>query len=279
MAKLAQTLPWGVEKVSRNGSDWSSTRPGDGGGSVGMDIYVIDTGIQASADLNGGTDVNFRGGTNTDCDGHGTHMAHIAGAIDNTSGVVGVAPGVRLHGVKVLDCSGRGTDVHALAGLDWVVQNGARNSVITMSFGGPISVPFDEGVRRAVASGFTVIAAAGNEHRNACNLSPAHMGTLAGVITVGATTQRDRRGSFSNFGPCVDMYAPGVRIPSYVLNGELALATGTSASAPHVAGTAALYRAGGGSSNPADVEAALKNAAVRLGRGRNTGLRVNAASF
>jgi hypothetical protein len=97
--KLAQTLPWGVEMVSRNGDDWSSTRPGDGGGSVGLDVYVIDTGIQSNSDLNGGTDFNAKGGPSTDCDGHGTHMAGIVGAIDNGSGVVGVAPGVRLHGV------------------------------------------------------------------------------------------------------------------------------------------------------------------------------------
>ena len=148
-----------------------------------------------------------------------------------------------------------------------------------MSFGGPISQPFDEGVRRAVAAGFTVIAAAGNEHQNACTLSPAHMGELNGVITVGATTKNDRRASFSNFGPCVDVYAPGVRIPSYHLNSRLANATGTSASAPHVAGAAALYLSGSGGESPAEVEAAVKAAAVRVGNARSALLRASSAPF
>ncbi|HZN14608.1 MAG TPA: S8 family peptidase [Acidimicrobiales bacterium] len=277
--KFAQTLPWGVERVSRKGDDWSSTRPGDGAGSVSGDVYVIDTGVQFHPDLFGGMEVNLRGGPDTDCDGHGTHMAGIVGAIDNTSGVVGVAPGVKVHGIKVLDCSGHGTDVNAIAGVDWVVANGGRPSVITMSFGGPISRAFDDAVKRAVAAGFTVITAAGNDHKNACSISPAHLGEMDGVITVGASTKRDRPASFSNFGPCVDMYAPGVQIPSYFLNGQLAIATGTSASAPHVAGVAALYLAGTGSDTPAAVEAAVKSHAVRVGNIRKPILLANSVEF
>ncbi len=279
MAKLEQTLPWGVEKVSRKGDDWSSTRPGDGTGTVNMDVYVIDTGIAAQADLVGGTDVNFRGGPDTDCDGHGTHMAGIVGAADNGIGVVGVAPSVRVHGVKVLDCGGKGTDAHAVAGLDWVVQHGARPSVITMSFGGPISAPFDAAVRRAVEAGFAVFAAAGNDHANACNSSPAHMGEMDGVITVGATTDRDRLAPFSNGGPCVDVYAPGVSIPSLTPTGGLALATGTSASAPHAAGVGALAKAANGGLLPAQLEAQIKQHAVRIGGARRSVLRVSSAEF
>jgi subtilisin family serine protease len=273
--KTAQTLPWGVEQVSRKGTDWSSTRPGDGTGAVPGDIYVVDTGIQFLPDLYGGMEANLRGGPDTDCDGHGTHMAGIAGARDNADGVVGVAPGVKVHGIKVLDCNGRGTDVNAIAGVDWVVRYGGRPSVITMSFGGPISRAFDDAVKRAVDAGFVVITAAGNDHKNACNISPAHMGALDGVITVGATTKRDGRASFSNFGPCVDMYAPGVRILSYFLNGNLAWATGTSASAPHVAGVAALYLSGHGGDSPAAVEAAVKAHAVHVG----SFLRASSADF
>jgi subtilisin family serine protease len=277
--KFAQILPWGVEKVSRVGDNWSSTRPGDGAGAVNQDVYVLDTGIQPNTDLTGGTEFNARGGPNTDCDGHGTHMAGIAAAIDNAAGFVGVAPGARVHGVKVLDCSGKGTDVNVVAGLDWIIANGARPSVITMSFGGPISQTFDAAVRRAVDAGFTVITAAGNEHRDACRLSPAHMGELNGVITVGATTKNDKPAGFSNFGKCVDMWAPGVRVPSFYLDGQAALGTGTSDSAPHVAGAAALYLTGSGSKAPADVEAALKSNAVRIGTARKSILRVSSANF
>jgi subtilisin family serine protease len=279
MTKTAQILPWGVEKVSRNGSDWSSTRPGDGTGAVNMDVYVIDTGIGAHPDLSGGTEFNAKGGPNTDCDGHGTHMAGIVGAIDNGSGVVGVAPGVRLHGIKVLDCSGHGTDLDALAGLEWVIAHGVHPSVITISFGGPISRPFDDGIRRAVGAGFVITIAAGNSHKDACKISPAHMGTLAGVITVGATTVKDRVAAFSNGGSCVDIYAPGVGNDSTYLNGTFARATGTSASAPHVAGVAALYLAGPGSDAPADAEAAIKSNAVHIGSSRRGLLRASSAAF
>jgi subtilisin family serine protease len=276
---FAQVLPWGVEKVSRIGDNWSSTRPGDGSGAVAGNVYVIDTGVDPNADLNAATEFNGRGGPNTDCYGHGTHMAGIVGAIDNASGVVGVAPGIRVHGVKVLDCSGKGTDLNALSGLDWVIANGQKPGVITMSFGGPISQAFDDGVRRAVAAGYTVIAAAGNEHRDACKLSPAHMGTLDGVITVGATTTKDRPASFSNFGKCVDVWAPGVKILSYFPGGQLASATGTSASAPHVAGVAALYLQGNTGAAPATVEGAVKTNAVHIGSTRKPLLRASSANF
>ena len=106
--------------MSRTGNDWSSTRPGDGSGMVDEDIYVIDTGIQPHPDLNAGIGVSVRGGSGVDCDGHGTHMAGIAGAMDNATGFVGVAPGVRLHGIRVLDCNGRGTDL-----MRWPASTGS----------------------------------------------------------------------------------------------------------------------------------------------------------
>jgi subtilisin family serine protease len=202
-------------------------------------------------------------------------MAGVAGASDNGIAVVGVAPGVRLHGVKVLDCAGRGTDLNALSGLEWVIGNGRKPGVITMSFGGPISRAFDDGVQRALNAGFVVVTAAGNDHKDACKFSPAHMGTLQGVITVGASTKRSRPATFTNRGDCVDVYAPGVRIVSTYLNGALAAATGTSASAPHVAGAAALYLSNNGSASPAAVESAIKSSAVHMGRL----LRLNAATF
>ena len=141
---------------------------------MGLDVYVIDTGIAPQSDLTATADFNARGGPATDCNGHGTHMAGIVGAIDNGSGVVGVAPGVRLHGVKVLDCAGRGTDLDALAGLEWVIGHGAHPSVITMSFGGPISRVFDDGIRRAVNAGFTITIAAATAAGTRATSRPAH---------------------------------------------------------------------------------------------------------
>jgi subtilase family protein len=278
----AQILPWGVDEVSHLGNQVSSTHPGDGAGTVNGDVYIVDTGVQANPDINGGTDANLKDSSGlTDCNGHGTHMAGIIGALDNTVGVVGVAPGVHIHGVKVLDCKGRGTDVNAISGLNWIKANGHAPAVINMSFGGPISPAFDDAVKNLVASGYTVTVAAGNNRKNACSISPAHLGSLPGILDVGAVTKKDGPAGFSNFGPCVDMWAPGVAIPSLFLNGNLAIASGTSASSPHVAGGAALWLANH-SGTPADVEAALKAAAISLRHGtfkNGPFIRLNVASF
>jgi hypothetical protein len=280
MRAYAQILPWGVEKVSRNGDDWSSTRPGDGTGAVNMDVYILDSGVRSGPDLTGGTEFNSRGGALDDCAGHGTFTAAVVGALDDANGVVGVAPGVRLHGVRVLDCNGRGTTTDVVGGLDWIVAHGVKPAVVQMSFGAQtIDRAFDESITRAVNAGFVITDAAGNDHVDACKQSPAHMGTLAGVITVGATGRKDAPASFSNFGSCVDVWAPGVRVTSDFLNGSLAVGSGTSASAPHVAGVAALYLAGNAGASPSGVESAIKNAAVHIGRTRRPLLRTSSASF
>jgi hypothetical protein len=276
----AQILPWGVDRVSHNGDDWSITRPGDGTGSVSMDVYVLDSGIQSNADLNGSTEFSSRGGTLTDCDGHGTFTAGVVGARDDANGVVGVAPGVRLHGVRVLDCAGRGTSTDVVGGLDWIVAHGVKPAVVQMSFGArSIDRAFDDSITRAVNAGFTITDAAGNDHVDACKQSPAHMGTLNGVITVGAVTKKDVPAGFSNFGQCVDVWAPGVKIQSNYLNNNIALGTGTSASAPHVAGIAALYLSANPGASPATVESAVKGASIHLGSRRRPILRASAASF
>ena len=280
MTSYAQILPWGVEQVSRNGDHWSSTHPGDGTGTVNMDVYVLDSGIQANPDLYGVTEYTTQGSDLTDCAGHGTFTAAIVGAKDDTQGVVGVAPGVHLHGVRVLDCKGTGTTTTVVAGLDWIVAHGVKPAVIQMSFGSKtIDRAFDDSITRALNAGFVITDAAGNSHKDACKGSPSHMGTLNGVITVGATTQKQRPAAFSDYGSCVDVWAPGVKITSDYLNGALAIADGTSASAPHVAGIAALYLSNNRGASPATVEAAIKSAAVTVGKGKRTILRASAASF
>src|SRR5215203_2147001 len=148
MHAFAQTLPWGINKID---ADSSSTAAGDGTGAItNVNAYVIDTGIDAGhTDLNVTRNVNFAGGPNTDCNGHGTHVAGTVAAKDNAQDVVGGAPGVPLTGVKVLGCSGSGSYSGVIAGIDWVKANAARPAVANMSLGGPTSNALDEAVRRS----------------------------------------------------------------------------------------------------------------------------------
>jgi subtilisin family serine protease len=248
-----QTLPWGIDRTD---ADLSSTKAGDGSGDVtGVDIYIIDTGIDAThPDLNVVEHVTFAGMPNADCNGHGTHVAGIAAARDNTSHVVGMAPGARLHGVKVLACNGSGFTSQIVQGIDWVTANAVKPAVANMSLGSIIPVPaLNNAVRASAASGILYALAAGNGNPfngaplDACYTSPANAGYYGGypngVITVGAVGEDEKQASFSNYGQCVDLWAPGVNIPStwLVSQGGTAVASGTSMAAPHVAGAAALF--------------------------------------
>lgn len=264
MRIVAQTLPWGVDRID---ADLSSTKAGDGGGEVtGVNVYVIDTGIDTKhRDLRVARHVNFAGGPNADCNGHGTHVAGTVAAKDNTVDVVGVAPGAPLTGVKVLGCGGVGTTSNVIKGVDWVTANAAKPAVANMSLGGETSDALDTAVRRSVDSGVTYSIAAGNDGADACNFSPARAGTYDGVITTAATDQSDREPSWSNFGPCVDLWAPGVSILSTRLRGGTTTLSGTSMAAPHVGGTAALYLAANSAATPASVEGQLKLDAVATG--------------
>jgi aqualysin 1 len=264
----AQTLPWGIDKVD---ADISSTRAGDGSGAVtGVNAYIIDSGIYRHTDLNVVKHRNFTGdGKNTDCYGHGTHVAGIAAAKDNTSDVVGVAPGAPLTGVKVLGCNGTGAASTLIKGVDWVTAHAQKPAIANMSvgLGGNASQALDDAVRNSAASGVFYSLAAGNKGTGTCSGSPARTGagTDNGIATVAATDELDQETSWSNYGSCVDIWAPGARVLSTQMGGGTTTMGGTSMAAPHVGGGAALYLSSHASASSSAVEAALKSAAVSPG--------------
>ena len=207
---------------------------------AGVHAYVVDTGINTShTDFGGRASESFTsisdGNGAQDCNGHGTHVAGTVG-----SATWGVAKAVNLYAVRVLDCGGSGTNSGVIAGVDWVAANHTSPAVANMSLGGGASSALDSAVATAVASGVTFVVAAGNENQNACNVSPSREPS---AITVGSTTSSDARSSFSNFGTCVDIFAPGSSITSTWSTSNSATNTisGTSMASPHVAGAAALY--------------------------------------
>ncbi len=170
--------------------------------------------------------------------------------------VYGVAKGVQLHAVRVLDCAGSGSYAGVIAGVDWVANNRQLPAVANMSLGGGKSDAVDDAVRRAVASGVTFVVAAGNENADACTRSPAR---TPEAITVGATSNNDVRASFSNWGSCVDVFAPGNQILSAWPTDDAStrVLSGTSMASPHVAGVAALFLERNASATPAAVTSAL----------------------
>jgi subtilisin family serine protease len=266
----AQVLPWGVDKID---ADLSSTLAGNGSGAItNVDAYVIDTGIDTShPDLNVVEFRSFIGGPKTDCNGHGSHVAGTIGAKDDANGVVGVAPGIRLHAIKVLNCSGSGSWSSVISGINYVAGTTTRPAVANMSLGGAQNSAVDDAVRGAVSHGVFFAVAAGNDGADACGHSPAAAGTTGGVATTAATDSSDQEASWSNYGTCVDLWAPGVGIYSTYKNGGYATLSGTSMATPHVAGGAALYLSTHTTASPSSVETALKNAAVSTGTSSKDG--------
>jgi subtilisin family serine protease len=257
----AQTLPWGVDKVD---ADVSSTLAGNGSGAItNVDAYVIDTGIDTShPDLNVVEFRQYANGPPRDCNGHGTHVAGTIGARDDAAGVVGVAPGIRLHAIKVLNCAGSGSWSDVISGINYVAATIARPAVANMSLGGAQNTAVDDAVRGAVARGVFFGVAAGNDGGDACGHSPAAAGTTSGVDTVAATDSTDTEASWSNYGNCVDIWAPGVSIYSTYKSGSYATLSGTSMATPHVVGGAALYLSSHTTASPGAVETALRSAAT-----------------
>ena len=286
---LDQTLPWGVDRID---ADLSSTQAGDGGLDPtkntisGVNVYIIDTGIGAHADLNVVNLVNFHGGPDADCDGHGTHVAGTLAAKDDTSDVVGVAPGAPLTSVKVLGCTGSGTTSKVIKGVDWVTDNAVEPAVANMSLGSSGRIKsLNAAVRNSAANGVFYSLAAGNEGQSACKSSPAMTGagTNNGILTTAATNQADKEPSWSNFGPCVDLWAPGAKILSTKLGGGTTTMSGTSMAAPHADGTAAIYLSAHPTDSPAEVEADLKSKSTVPGTKSKGGQRdiqlVNASGY
>jgi subtilisin family serine protease len=226
-----------------------------------VSVYVIDTGIYAAHnDFDGrasvGTDTIGDGKNGVDCHGHGSH---VAGTIAGTK--YGLAKRAKVFGVRVLNCSGVGTTESVVAGIEWVTANAEKPAVANMSLRSGADPVMDAAVKASVDSGVTYSVAAGNESSDACNTSP---GREPSAITVGATDNTDAKAAFSNYGRCVDLFAPGVNVKSVGITGPDATATlsGTSMATPHVTGGVALYLSKHPDATPAEVAAGLTDAAT-----------------
>jgi subtilisin family serine protease len=250
--------PWGLDRIDQRNRPLSGTYTYNWTGS-GVRAYVIDTGILTSHTQFGGRASNVFdafGGSGTDCNGHGTH---VAGTIGGST--YGVAKSSLPRGVRVLNCSGSGSNSGVISGVDWVRLNHIAPAVANMSLGGGASSALDTAVNNLSNAGVTIAVAAGNSNADACGSSPAR---AANAITVGSTTQSDARSSFSNFGTCLDIFAPGSGILSAWFSSNTATATlsGTSMASPHVAGAAALYKQANPGASPATIRNALVNNAT-----------------
>jgi len=246
--------PWGLDRIDQRNRPLSATYTYNFTG-AGVRAYVIDTGIRTTHTQFGGRASNVFdafGGSGADCNGHGTH---VAGTIGGST--YGVAKSSMPRGVRVLDCNGSGSNSGVIAGVDWVRQNFIAPAVANMSLGGGASSALDTAVNNLANAGVPIAVAAGNSNADACGSSPAR---AANAMTVGSTTTTDARSSFSNFGTCLDLFAPGSGILSSWFSSDTATATlsGTSMASPHVAGVAALYK----QANPGASATTVRNAIV-----------------
>ncbi|WP_330450394.1 S8 family peptidase [Streptomyces anulatus] len=257
----APAAGWGADRIDQRTLPLDDTFTTTATGK-GVKAYVVDTGIDAAHSEFGGRVVNGydavgdgRGGM--DCNGHGTHVAGTVGGATS-----GVAKDASLVNVRVLNCEGRGTWAGILAGFDWVAKDAERSgvpAVLNASLGGERSTSVDAAVEAVADAGVLPVVAAGNDNRDACDVSPA---AADGVFTVGASDREDQETSFSNWGSCLSLYAPGAGIVSARLGGGTVSLNGTSMASPHVAGVAALYKEENPSASPAAVSRWLTDTAT-----------------
>jgi subtilisin family serine protease len=236
---------WGIDRIDQRSLPRSGTYTYTATAST-IRAYIIDTGVRATHSefiRSDGTtraqnNYNATGdGKNYDCNGHGTHVAGTVGGK-----TYGVAKAVLIRAIKVFTCTGGSANSTIIAGIDWTTSNHIKPAVANLSLGGGASQATDDAVNRLSNAGVFVAVAAGNDNVDACNVSPARAST---VTTVASSTSSDAKSSFSNWGSCVELYAPGSSITSAWYTGDTATNTisGTSMASPHVAGVGALYKA------------------------------------
>ncbi|MEU0667027.1 S8 family peptidase [Streptomyces lavendulocolor] len=258
-ANRAPAYSWGLDRIDQPYLPLNQQFNVNSSGS-GATAYVLDTGIDyAHPEFGGrarpGFDAMGDGRNGQDCNGHGTHVAGTVGGAN-----FGVARQASLVSVRVLGCDGKGSWGGMIAGMDWVAKNARQPAVLNGSLGGPRSEAVNQAATALSDSGVLPVIAAGNDSVDACNVSPA---SAARVLTVGATDYQDRETDFSNYGPCLDMYAPGAAIVSARLGGGSVALNGTSMASPHVAGVATLLKARYPAANPAQVYTWLVEQSVK----------------
>ncbi|MFL9557304.1 S8 family peptidase [Acinetobacter baumannii] len=250
---------WGLDRIDQKAlplnSAYSYLQTGSG-----TTAYIVDTGILSSHQefsgrvLSGYTAISDGNGT-TDCNGHGTH---VAGTVGGTT--YGVAKNVNLVPIRILGCDGSGASSNVIAGLDWILKNGKKPAVVNMSLGGATSSSLDSAVENLYNNGYVMVVAAGNSNTDACSSSPAR---VSKAITVAATDNTDTRASYSNYGSCVDIFAPGSQINSSWIGSNTAtkILNGTSMATPHVAGVVAEMLQSTPTASPQTISTNLLNQA------------------
>ncbi|HAV4542666.1 TPA: S8 family peptidase [Acinetobacter baumannii] len=250
---------WGLDRIDQKALPLNSTYSYLQTGS-GTTAYIVDTGILSSHQefsgrvLSGYTAISDGNGT-TDCNGHGTH---VAGTVGGTT--YGVAKNVNLVPIRILGCDGSGASSNVIAGLDWILKNGKKPAVVNMSLGGATSSSLDSAVENLYNNGYVMVVAAGHSNTDACTSSPAR---VSKAITVAATDNTDTRASYSNYGSCVDIFAPGSQINSSWIGSNTAtkILNGTSMATPHVAGVVAEMLQSTPTASPQTISTNLLNQA------------------
>ncbi|MFE2550844.1 S8 family peptidase [Streptomyces sp. NPDC059355] len=255
----APSSTWGLDRIDQKELPLDSTFTTQGNG-AGVTAYILDTGIDYAHDEFGGRatfgyDAIGDGRLGADCQGHGTH---VAGTVAGKT--YGVARKASLVSVRVLGCDGKGTWSGIIAGMDWVAKNAKQPAVMNGSLGGDLSQAVNDAATALSDAGVLPVIAAGNSAKDACSVSPA---SAQRVVTVAASNQYDEETSFSNWGTCVELYAPGEAIVSAKLGGGSVALDGTSMASPHVAGVAVLYKQAHPTAEPAEIADFLESESTK----------------